>query len=112
MVLEGLEILSKQKFGHSTTPGGQFLNQTVILFFFPTGQLHVDDYERRKSNAKSFLAEETGFIIFASGNFSPISLNASQRNQTKSFNEPKNSNIKKDNRLDSEAGPEVILTPI
>ena len=50
-----------------------FLNQTVILFFFPIGQLHVDDYERRKSNAKCFLAEETGFIILASGNFSPIS---------------------------------------
>ena len=37
------------------------------------GQLHVDDLERRKSNAKCFLAEETGFVILAAGESSLLS---------------------------------------
>ena len=31
------------------------------------GQLHVDDLEKRKSNAKCLLAEETSFVILFSG---------------------------------------------
>ena len=33
------------------------------------GQLHVDDLERRKSNIKCFLAEETGFVVLSAGIF-------------------------------------------
>lgn len=33
------------------------------------GQLHVDDLEKRKSNAKCFLAEESSFIILATGKY-------------------------------------------
>ena len=36
------------------------------------GQLHADDLEKRKSNSKCVLAEETSFIILATGKHSTM----------------------------------------
>ena len=46
--------------------------EIVVTIEERIGQLNVDDLEARKLNSKSVLAEETSFIMFATGKHSTI----------------------------------------